>query len=149
MLVRARTAWLLATCWLGAATAAVAQVPRNSSDSLSRAVADFTARLDSLESGACPTGPAVALPARGGAPHADSLVASLGELSRRLESLRTERCSPQPGVAQHAAPADTTDDLAALRAAAAEAAGGRRSRRRPFADGHHADAENGIRRPAA
>ena len=64
------------------------------------------------------------MPARGGTPHADSLVASLGELSRRLESLRTERCSPQPGVAQHPAPADTTDDLAALRAAAAEAAGG-------------------------
>ncbi|MEO7985081.1 MAG: hypothetical protein ABI766_01020 [Gemmatimonadales bacterium] len=124
MLVRARTAWLLATCWLGAATAAVAQVPRNSSDSLSRAVADFTARLDSLESGACPSGPAVALPARGGTPHADSLVASLGELSRRLESLRTARCPPQQGAAEHAAPADSSDDLAALRAAAAEAAGG-------------------------
>ena len=89
MLVRARTAWLVATCWLGTVPALGAQVTQGAPpDSLSRAVAAFTARLDSLEQGSCPTGPAVTLPARGGSPRADSLVAALGELSRRLEAVR-------------------------------------------------------------
>ena len=118
-----RTAWLLAIWWLGAASIVSAQVTQGkTTDSLSQAVAAFTARLDSLESGNCPTGPAVALPGSGGNPRSDSLVAALGELSRRLEAVRRTRCMP-PGtpVVQSA---DTTDDLAALRADAAAAAGG-------------------------
>lgn len=124
MLVRARTAWLLATGWLGAASIAGAQVPQATpSDSLARAVADFTARLDSLEKGSCPTGPAVALPARGGNPKGDSLVAALGELSRRLEAVRGSRCATTAASPAPAAQPDTTDDLASIRAAAAAAAG--------------------------
>lgn len=123
MLVRVRTAWLLVTWWLGAASIATAQVTQGgASDSLSRAVADFTARLDSLEKGSCPTGPAVVLPGSGGNPRSDSVVAALGELSRRLEAVRGARCAP-PG-APAPAPTDTSDDLAAIRAAAAAAAGG-------------------------
>lgn len=128
MLVRGRTAGFFATISLGVCTALSAQVGAPS-DSLSRAVSAFGARLDSLEAGNCPTGPAVVVPARGGNPHADSLARALGELSRRLEAIRQSRCqpaaaaapAPAPAAAPGAQPADS--DLAAIRAEAAQAAG--------------------------
>ncbi|HEX6616478.1 MAG TPA: hypothetical protein VF046_09250 [Gemmatimonadales bacterium] len=124
MPVRIRTACALAIWWLGAAAVAHAQVPQATADSVGRALGALTARLDSLEKGACPTGPAVTAPARTGEARTDSLIGSIESLSRRLETLRAGRCPP--GAAAPAAPpaADTSDDLAALRAAAAQAAGG-------------------------
>jgi hypothetical protein len=47
------------------------------------------------------------------------LAATLDRLSRRVEAIRSIRCAPRA----HAQPGDSTEDLAALRAAAAEAAG--------------------------
>jgi hypothetical protein len=115
---RARTATLLAACWLGAASKAIGQQP-TAYDSLARRLTTITARIDSLEAGACPA-PAPVRPARrSGNARADSLAAGLDRLERKLESLRAGRCRTG-AVAQ---PADTTDDLAALRAAAAAAAG--------------------------
>jgi hypothetical protein len=93
-------------------------------DSLHQAVTQLTARLDSLEAGRCPAGPAVVLPARrpGDPPAVDSLAAAMEQLSARLEQTIAARC--QAGAAApEAQPADTSDDLAALRAAAAVAAG--------------------------
>lgn len=87
-------------------SAAQAQSP-DLQTSLSR----FSARLDSLEAGTCPTGPAVALPMV-----SDPAVTSLTQLSARLEKLIAAKCRG----AVVTAPADTgaTDELAALRAAA-------------------------------
>ena len=102
-----------------------AQEPeRIQSDSLRQAITTLTARLDSLEAGQCPTGPPVALPARrsGEQPAVDSLAIAMAQLSARLEHTIAARC-PAGAVAPAAQPADTTDDLAALRAAAAAAAG--------------------------
>ena len=118
MRVRIRTFGLLALMWVGATAGVQGQVPGGGTpDSLSRALGALGARLDSLEAGSCPAGPAVAVPARTGEARSDSLVGALEQLGRRLEAIRASRCD-------HAAePADTSDDLAALRAAAAEAAG--------------------------
>lgn len=93
-------------------------------DSLRQAITQLTARLDSLEAGQCPTGPAVVLPARraGEPPAADSLATAMEQLSARLERVITARCPAAAGAPQ-AQPPDTSDDLAALRAAAAAAAG--------------------------
>ncbi|HEU4524877.1 MAG TPA: hypothetical protein VFR62_07630 [Gemmatimonadales bacterium] len=93
------------------------------SDSLHGAVTQLTARLDSLESGRCPAGPAVTLPARrpGEQPAVDTLASAVEALSARLEGVIAARC--RAGADAPAQPADTTDDLAALRAAAAAAAG--------------------------
>ena len=92
-------------------------------DSLRQAITQLTARLDSLEAGQCPTGPAVVLPARraGEPPAADSLAVAMEQLNARLERVITARCPAAAGVPR-AQPADTSDDLAALRAAAAAAA---------------------------
>jgi hypothetical protein len=119
MHVRTRTIGLLALIWVGATAVVQGQVPAGGApDSLSRALGALGARLDSLEAGRCPAGPAVAVPARTGEARGDSLVAALEQLGRRLEAVRASRCD------HVAAPADSSDDLAALRAAAAEAAGG-------------------------
>jgi hypothetical protein len=124
MHVPIRTACVLAIWWLGAASAARAQVPQAAADSVGRALGALTARLDSLQAGACPTGPAVVAPTRTGEARTDSLIANVETLSRRLEALRAGRCGPGvPGTPAPATP-DTADDLAALRAAAAQAAGG-------------------------
>ncbi len=127
MHVRVRTACLVAVWWLGAATVALAQVPgQAAADSVGRGLASLRARLDSIESGACPAGPAIVAPARSGEPRTDSLAATLEALSRRLETLRAARCAPGAAGAPVPAPAapDSSQDLAALRAAAAEAAAG-------------------------
>jgi hypothetical protein len=119
MHVRARTVCLLALVRLWGATSAQAQVPRATADSVARALGALTARLDSVEGGSCPSGPAIAPPGRSGEPRTDSLIATLETLTRRLEAIRAARCGvPAPAAA------DTSDDLAALRAAAAAAAGG-------------------------
>jgi hypothetical protein len=93
-------------------------------DSFRQAVAGLTARLDSLESGQCPRGQAVVLPARrpGEQPAVDTLATAMEQLSVRLERVIAARC-PAGAGAPEAQPADTSDDLAALRAAAAAAAG--------------------------
>jgi hypothetical protein len=124
---RARTVCLLVVGWLASASATQAQVPRATADSVGRALQALTARLDSIEAGTCPAGPAIAAPSRRGEPRTDSLIASLESLTRRLETMRAARCAPVPGGAAPAAPppgaADSTDDLASIRAAAAAAAG--------------------------
>jgi hypothetical protein len=118
---------VLLALWLGTATAARAQVPQGAAaDSVARALKTLTARLDSLESGTCPSGPPVAAPAPTGEPRTDSLIATVEALSRRLEAIRTTRCAAAagaPSAAPAPAAADTSDELAKLRAAAAEAAG--------------------------
>jgi hypothetical protein len=96
------------------------------SDSLRHAVARLSVRLDSLEQGRCPAAPAIPLPRRqeGGVTALDSVAAAAESLSARLERLIAARCPADAAAGQVAgAPADTTDDLAALRAAAAAAAG--------------------------
>ena len=127
MRARVRTACLLAIAWLGRIDAAHGQVPQQSAaDSLGRALRALTARLDSIEAGTCPSGPPITPPALTGEPRTDSLVNTLETLSRRLETIRAGRCPQTPGAPAPAVPAaaDTSDDLAALRAAAAQAAGG-------------------------
>jgi hypothetical protein len=116
---RARTVTLVAVCWLGAASQLWGQVPARL-DSLARGLAGLTARIDSLEAGLCPSEMPLAVPGRSGNPRTDSLVATLQRLDRRVAALRRTRCAPGAAPAQ---PADTTDELAAIRAAAAEAAG--------------------------
>ncbi len=124
MSARVRTVILLAIWWLGGASLGAAQVPENSrADSLAAVLHRLTARIDSLESGHCPDTTSLALPAPSGNARTDSLLAVTAELDRRLRALRDQRCAaaaPAPAPAQ----ADTTDELAALRAAAAGAAGG-------------------------
>jgi hypothetical protein len=121
MHVRARTVCLLVLGWLAGAASAQGQVPRATADSVARALGALTARLDSVEAGTCPSGPAIVPPGRSGEPRTDSLIGSLETLTRRLEAIRAARCGPK---APAPAAADTSDDLAALRAAAAQAAGG-------------------------
>ncbi|HEU5169326.1 MAG TPA: hypothetical protein VFU46_02245 [Gemmatimonadales bacterium] len=99
-------------------------------DSLRRAVELITARLDSLEAGQCPAAGPIALPAPrpGQQPVLDSLVTALETLNARLARALAAGCpaaragaAPVPAPAP--APADSTGELAALRAAAAQAAG--------------------------
>jgi hypothetical protein len=119
---RARTATLLAACCLGAASKVNGQQP-TAYDALARRLASITARIDSLEAGLCPA-PAPARPIRrSGDARADSLAAGLDRLDRKVESLRAGRCPVGAAAVAAAQPADTTNDLAALRAAAAAAAG--------------------------
>lgn len=132
MHARARTVCLVVLTWLAATSSAQSQVPRATADSVARELGKLTARFDSIEAGICPSGPAVAVPGPSGDPRTDSLVATLDTLSRRLEGIRAARCAG-PGAAPTSAgavpgepapsAADSSDDLAALRAAAAEAAG--------------------------
>jgi hypothetical protein len=116
---RARMAALVAACSLGAVSPAIAQ-QRTAYDSLSRRLSETTARIDSLESGACPAPLAPSAARHSGDARTDSLSAALDRLDQRLEKLRAGRCSTGAPAAQ---PADTSDDLSAIRAAAAAAAG--------------------------
>jgi hypothetical protein len=102
-----------------------AQEPKPSrADSLRDAVTQLTARLDSLDRARCPTGAPIVLPARrpGEQGVLDTLTAATEALRERVERLVADRCAPGR-VAPAAQPADTSDELAALRAAAAAAAG--------------------------
>ena len=116
---RACTAIVLAACSLGAVSQAEGQVSAQQ-DSIRRTLTQLSARVDSLEAGLCPADAPAALPRRTGNPATDSLAARVLELDRRVAALRKTRCAP---AAPRAATPDTTDDLAAIRAAAAEAAG--------------------------
>lgn len=116
---RARAATLVVACWLGATSQVRGQVPARL-DSLERGLAAINARVDSLEAGLCPSETPLAVPRRSGDARTDSLAATLERLDRRVAALRRARCAP--GAAPAQAP-DTTNDLAAIRAAAAAAAG--------------------------
>jgi hypothetical protein len=123
MSVRVRWVILLATLAPGMPAVSQAQVPQAATrDSLARALTALSSRVDSLAAGRCPGGLTIALPARTGVPQTDSLIAAADSLSHRVEEVRRTRCQPAP--AAPAQPADTSGDLAALRAAAAAAAGG-------------------------
>ncbi len=111
-----RTAILVGTCCLGLAIPARAQTPA-ALDSLRRSLTATSARIDSLEAGLCPGG-SISHFRRTGNAVTDSMAATLERLDRRVAALRASRCTGAP-----AQPADTSDDLAALRAAAAAAAG--------------------------
>jgi hypothetical protein len=125
MHVRVRTVCFLVIVCLATATTARGQVPgQATADSIGRALGALTARLDSLEAGTCPSGPPITVPARSGEARSDSLVATLERLSRRLEAMRVGRCAAGPAGPQPApAATDSSEDLAALRAAATQAAG--------------------------
>ena len=112
-----RTVILVGTCCFGLAAPAWAQTPA-AVESLRRSLSATAARIDSLEAGLCP-GPSPTGFRPTGNATTDSLAATLERLNRRVEAMRATRC---PGGAP-AQPADSTDDLAALRAAAAAAAG--------------------------
>jgi hypothetical protein len=107
---------------LGMPAISRAQVPHQAArDSIARALKALSSRVDSLAAGRCPAAAPLGLPARTGVPQTDSLVAAADTLSRRVEEIRRTRCpAPAPSPAQAA---DTSEDLAALRAAAAAAAG--------------------------
>jgi hypothetical protein len=103
----------------------LAQEPQPSrADSLRHAVAQLAARLDSLDRARCPTGATIVVPTRrpGAEGALDSLTAATEALRDRVERLVADRCAAGR-VAPAAQPADTSDELAALRAAAAAAAG--------------------------
>ncbi len=120
-----RAAALLAAFILDPLVAAAQQPAQPAADSLHSAVARLTARLDSLESGACPSGPAVVVPARPTRPASalDSLAIAVEQLRDRIERAVAARCAPAAAARPPAA--DTAkDELAAIRAAAAAAAGG-------------------------
>jgi hypothetical protein len=113
-----------------------AQRPQPSrADSLRHAVAQLTARLDSLDRARCPTGAPIVLPARrpGEQGVLDTLTAATEALRERVERLVADRCKAGR-VAPAAQPADTSDELAALRAAAAAAAGAPETERAGPAD---------------
>jgi hypothetical protein len=120
---RARTATLVAACWLGAAATLQAQAAARV-DSLNRALSTLSARIDSLEQGLCPAEAGPPVPGPSGDRRTDTLAARVRSLEQRIAALRKVRCAPaaapQPAPAQ---PADTSDDLAAIRKAAAQAAG--------------------------
>lgn len=119
-----RVAWVTAAIIAFTPAMGWAQKPRpDRADSLHGAVERLTARLDSLATGLCPVGPAPAAPQMSGDPRTDSVAANVGRLNTRLEALRASRCAPSAAVAP-AQPADSSDELAALRAAAGAAAGG-------------------------
>jgi hypothetical protein len=101
-----------------------AQTPQSSTaDSLRHAVTQLTARLDSLDRARCPSGDPIALPTRRAGEQGvlDSLTAATEALRDRVERLVADRC-PAGRVTPAEEPADTSDELAALRAAAAAAA---------------------------
>jgi hypothetical protein len=119
-------------------------------DSLRHAVTQLTARLDSLDRARCPTGAPIVLPARrpGEQGALDTLTAATEALRDRVERLVAERCAVGR-VAPAAEPADTSDELAALRAAAAAAAGAPEPERAGPADTLPRPARPAAQAPAA
>ena len=120
-----RTAVLTVTLLGGAASVATAQgAPTATVDSLRRTVAALTSRLDSLDAGHCPTAP-LPSPAKrqpSGNASVDSLAATVAVLTARVNATVAARCTPIGAPAPVPAAADTTDPLAAIRAAADSAA---------------------------
>lgn len=117
---RACTAVLVVVGCLRIAAPAVGQVPTRL-DSLNRALTTLSGRIDSLEAGLCPADTPLAMPQPSGDQRTDSLAVKLQRLDRRVAALRQARCKGPAAVPPQ--PADTTEDLAAIRAAAAQAAG--------------------------
>jgi hypothetical protein len=117
---RARTAVFVVVGCLGTAAPAVGQVPTRL-DSLNRALTTLSGRIDSLEAGLCPADTPLSMPRPSGDQRTDSLAVKLQRLDRRVAALRQARCKGPAAAPPQ--PADTTDDLAAIRAAAAQAAG--------------------------
>ena len=120
-----RTAVLTVTLLGGAASVATAQgAPTATVDSLRRTVAALTSRLDSLETGHCPAAPLPSPANRqpSGNASVDSLAATVAVLTARVNATVAARCTPIGAPAPVPAAADTTDPLAAIRAAADNAA---------------------------
>jgi hypothetical protein len=117
---RACAAVLVVVGCLGIAAPAVGQVPTRL-DSLNRALTTLSGRIDSLEAGLCPADTPLAMPQPSGDQRTDSLAVKLQHLDRRVAALRQARCKGPAAVPPQ--PVDTTEDLAAIRAAAAQAAG--------------------------
>ncbi|MEE8362390.1 MAG: hypothetical protein V3R71_09540 [Gemmatimonadales bacterium] len=111
MLVRGLTG---AAIMIAAGIAPVAaQEPRI--DSLSSNLARLTARLDSLERGACPAAPLrLTSWQQTGEPATDSLATAIDRLADRLERVAAATCPGLPAVEQ----VEPVDELAAIRAAA-------------------------------
>ncbi|MDH4347336.1 MAG: hypothetical protein OEW17_00890 [Gemmatimonadota bacterium] len=109
-----RTVAILILLGCAGAVSAAAQEPVTPADSVAASLSRIAARLDTLETGACPAGPAVATP-----PGNDSVSVTLRRLNDRLERLIAARCGPVAAV-----PVDQADELAALRAAAEAVAAG-------------------------
>ena len=89
---RARTATLVAACWLGAAPCAWGQNPAVM-DSLRQSLDAVSARIDSLEAGLCPAEIREAPLQPSGNARTDSLAATLNRLNRRIEAIRSVRCA--------------------------------------------------------
>jgi hypothetical protein len=105
------------------ASRAAAQVPSTATvDSLLRTVTMLSARLDSLEANHCPAAPlpSPAVRAPTGNAQVDSLAVAVARLSARVNAAVASRCAL--AAAPAAAAPDTTDPLAAIRAAADSAA---------------------------
>jgi hypothetical protein len=117
---RARTAVFVVACCLATAAPAVGQVPTRI-DSLNRALTTLSGRIDSLEAGLCPADTPLAVPQPSGDRKTDTLATQLQRLNQRVAALRQARCKGPAAAPPQ--PTDTTEDLAAIRAAAAQAAG--------------------------
>lgn len=118
-----RTAVICAVLAGAGASRAAAQVPSTAAvDSLRRNVTMLAARLDSLEAGRCPAAPlpTPVKPAPTGNASVDSLAISVWQLTNRVNAAVASRCALAEAPA--AAAPDTTDPLAAIRAAADSAA---------------------------
>ncbi|HOX19896.1 MAG TPA: hypothetical protein PLI70_03110 [Gemmatimonadales bacterium] len=120
-----RTAVLTVALLGGAASVATAQgAPAATVDSLRRTVAALSARLDSVEANLCPAAP-LPSPAKRqptGNAAVDSLAATVAVLAARVNATVAARCAPAAAPAPVPAAADTSDPLAAIRAAADSAA---------------------------
>ena len=120
LLFRAAAALASITVALAAGAQAQGVTPARI-DSLQKAVAVLSARIDSLDAGRCPAAPlpvGTAHPPTGDAT-VDSLAAAVARLTARVNAAQ-QRCAP--GAAPAPAAADTADPLAAIRAAADSAA---------------------------
>jgi hypothetical protein len=118
-----RTALVTAALLGLAVSGAVAQgTPTATVDSLRRTVAALNARLDSVEAGRCPAAPLPrpALWKPTGNAAVDSLAATVAVLNARVNASVAAKCAAAAPPTQAA---DTTDPLAAIRAAADSAAG--------------------------
>ncbi len=117
------SAWMIAALVLVPGVGWAQQPEPARTDSLRQVIGRLSARLDSLERGQCPGKETVVPPAqRPGEQGGDTLAAAVERLNARLDQLLETRCPP--GAAAPAAEvADTSDELAAIRAAAAAAGG--------------------------
>jgi len=122
-MIRMRTALVAVVLSCTLSAPGWAQNPATT-DSLKAQLAAIAARLDSLQRNLCPApAPPMAPVKPTGNSSTDSLAAAVQRLSAQLEQVRGTRCSA-PATPAPPAPSDTSDDLAAIRAAAAAAGAG-------------------------